>query len=39
MTRVLAAEVAFPAQCELAEGPVWDAARPRPVTSSPARLA
>ena len=23
MTRVLAAEVAFPAQCELAEGPVW----------------
>ena len=27
MTRVLAAEVAFPAQCELAEGPVWDAAR------------
>ncbi len=27
MTRVLAAEVAFPAQCVLAEGPVWDAAR------------
>jgi sugar lactone lactonase YvrE len=27
MTRVLAAEIAFPAQCELAEGPVWDAAR------------
>ena len=27
MTRVLAAEVAFPAQCELAEGPVWDTAR------------
>ncbi len=27
MTRVLEAEVAFPAQCELAEGPVWDAAR------------
>ena len=27
MTRVLAAEVAVPAQCELAEGPVWDAAR------------
>ena len=27
MTSVLEAEVAFPAQCELAEGPVWDAAR------------
>ena len=27
MTRVLEAEIAFPAQCELAEGPVWDAAR------------
>jgi sugar lactone lactonase YvrE len=27
MTRDLDAEVAFPAQCELAEGPVWDAAR------------
>jgi sugar lactone lactonase YvrE len=27
MTRVLEAEVAFPAQCELAEGPVWDAGR------------
>ena len=27
MTRVLAAELAFAAQCELAEGPVWDAAR------------
>jgi sugar lactone lactonase YvrE len=26
-TRTLAAEIAFPAQCELAEGPVWDAAR------------
>ena len=27
MTRVLVAEIAFPAHCELAEGPVWDAAR------------
>jgi len=27
MTRVLEAELAVPAQCELAEGPVWDAAR------------
>src|SRR5580704_12423631 len=27
MTRVLEADIAFPAQCELAEGPVWDAAR------------
>ena len=27
MTRHLDAEVAVPAQCELAEGPVWDAAR------------
>jgi len=27
MTRTLDAEVAVPAQCELAEGPVWDAAR------------
>ena len=27
MTRVLSAEVVVPAQCELAEGPVWDAAR------------
>ena len=27
MTRTLDAEIAFPAQCELAEGPVWDAAR------------
>ncbi len=27
MTRKLDAEIAFPAQCELAEGPVWDAAR------------
>jgi sugar lactone lactonase YvrE len=27
MTRILRAEVAIPAQCELAEGPVWD---PRP---------
>ena len=27
MTRTLGAEVAVPAQCELAEGPVWDAAR------------
>jgi sugar lactone lactonase YvrE len=26
-TRTLDAEIAFPAQCELAEGPVWDAAR------------
>jgi len=26
-TRTLDAEVAFPAQCELAEGPVWDEAR------------
>ena len=26
-TRMLDAEIAFPAQCELAEGPVWDAAR------------
>src|SRR5712691_12918146 len=25
--RTLAAEMAVPAQCELAEGPVWDAAR------------
>ena len=29
MTRKLDAEIAFPAQCELAEGPVWDAARER----------
>jgi sugar lactone lactonase YvrE len=27
VTRVLQAEVAVPAQCELAEGPVWDPAR------------
>ena len=27
MTRFLEAEVAVPAQCELAEGPVWDPAR------------
>jgi sugar lactone lactonase YvrE len=27
MTRKLNAEIAVPAQCELAEGPVWDAAR------------
>jgi sugar lactone lactonase YvrE len=27
MTRVLDAEIVVPAQCELAEGPVWDAAR------------
>ena len=27
MTRKLDADIAFPAQCELAEGPVWDAAR------------
>jgi sugar lactone lactonase YvrE len=27
MTRVLEAEIAYPAQCELAEGPVWDAGR------------
>src|SRR2546430_16340391 len=27
VTRKLDAEIAFPAQCELAEGPVWDAAR------------
>jgi sugar lactone lactonase YvrE len=27
MSRTLDAEIAFPAQCELAEGPVWDAAR------------
>ena len=27
MIRTLEAEVAVPAQCELAEGPVWDAAR------------
>jgi sugar lactone lactonase YvrE len=27
MARKLDAEIAFPAQCELAEGPVWDAAR------------
>ena len=27
MTRRLDAEIAVPAQCELAEGPVWDAAR------------
>ncbi len=26
-TRTLDADIAFPAQCELAEGPVWDAAR------------
>ena len=26
-TRTLDAEIAFPAQCELAEGPVWDAVR------------
>ena len=25
-TRMLDAEIAFPAQCELAEGPVWDVA-------------
>jgi len=27
MTRKLDAEIAVPAQCELAEGPVWDAGR------------
>lgn len=27
MTRILDAEVAVAAQCELAEGPVWDASR------------
>jgi sugar lactone lactonase YvrE len=27
VTRILDAEIAVPAQCELAEGPVWDAAR------------
>jgi sugar lactone lactonase YvrE len=27
MTRILEAELAVPAQCELAEGPVWDASR------------
>ena len=27
MIRTLEAEVAVPAQCELAEGPVWDAGR------------
>ena len=27
MTRKLDAEIAFPAQCELAEGPVWDVGR------------
>jgi sugar lactone lactonase YvrE len=27
MTRMLSAEIVVPAQCELAEGPVWDAAR------------
>jgi len=27
VTRTLDAEIAVPAQCELAEGPVWDAAR------------
>jgi sugar lactone lactonase YvrE len=27
MTRILEAELAVPAQCELAEGPVWDPAR------------
>jgi sugar lactone lactonase YvrE len=27
MTRMLSAEVVVPARCELAEGPVWDAAR------------
>ena len=26
-TRTLDADIAFPAQCELAEGPVWDGAR------------
>jgi sugar lactone lactonase YvrE len=26
-TRTLDAEIAFPAQCELAEGPLWDASR------------
>jgi sugar lactone lactonase YvrE len=26
-TRTLDAEIAFPAQCELAEGPLWDAGR------------
>ena len=27
MPRTLEAELAVPAQCELAEGPVWDVAR------------
>ncbi|MGH3233021.1 MAG: SMP-30/gluconolactonase/LRE family protein [Streptosporangiaceae bacterium] len=27
MTRILDAEIAVPARCELAEGPAWDAAR------------
>ena len=27
MTRTLDAEIVIPAQCELAEGPVWDAGR------------
>ena len=27
MTRILEAELAVTAQCELAEGPVWDASR------------
>ena len=26
-TRMLDAEIAFPAQCELGEGPLWDASR------------
>jgi sugar lactone lactonase YvrE len=26
-TRTLDAEIAFPAQCELGEGPLWDASR------------
>jgi hypothetical protein len=26
--RTLDAEIAFPAQCELAEGPLWDTGRP-----------
>ena len=38
MTRKLDAEIAFPAQCELAEGPVWDGpAGMVPVGGHPAR--